>query len=295
MRLGRREFVRGAASVFLAGGAAWLLDAKRRVERAEPVMGTAARVTAFHDDGGMARTAVEATLAELRRLDLLMSPFREGGEVRRLNEQGVLEDASDETLDVLRAGKRHSELSGGAFDIAVGSDGGWRDVVINGSCVRLENGARVDVCGVGVGYSVDRAAGVLRDTGVEHGLVNVGGDVRAVGSRGFTPWRVAVRDPFSDGQVAVADLSDLALTTSGNYERRHIVDPETGAPPRGLASVTTVAERCVDADALATAAFVLGPERGSEMVEGAGDGYLFVAEDGDVLRTKHFSESRGRA
>ncbi|MBS1264079.1 MAG: hypothetical protein MAG715_01278 [Methanonatronarchaeales archaeon] len=196
---------------------------------------------------------------------------------------------------MLAAGKRHSELSGGGFDVIVGSSGGHRDVVIEDGGVRLENGARVDVCGIGVGYSVDRAVEVMTGAGVDHGLVNVGGDLMAVGSRGFAPWRVGVRDPFSKGHVAVADLSDVALTTSGNYETTHVVDPGTGAPPQGLASVTTVAERCVDADALSTAAFVLGPERGAELIEEAGGGYLFVADGGEVLRTDHFSEVRGRA
>ena len=110
------------------------------------------------------------------------------------------------------------------------------------------------------------------------------------GSRGDTPWQVAIRDPRRGGYLAVCGIGDCAIATSGDYEQfvvidgvrySHIVDPRTGRPARGIASVTVLTQRGIDADALATGLFVMGVEKGLALVEELKNtDALMVLEDG---------------
>lgn len=139
-------------------------------------------------------------------------------------------------------------------------------------------GQAIDLGAIAKGYGMDRAVELLKARGIVRGIVDLGGDVYALGSRADgTPWRVGIRHPRKDGQIlAVLRLSDAAVATSGDYERyfeyegvryTHIIDPRTGWPAAELASVTVVAPTGVWADALSTAVFVLGKERGLALLE----------------------------
>lgn len=129
--------------------------------------------------------------------------------------------------------------------------------------------AAVDLGGIAKGFAVDRAAEALRGFGVTDGLVSVGGDLVALGvDADGDPWRIGVRSPFdADGLAATLAVADAAVATSGDYLRffehggrryHHLLDPATGAPRRTtMRSLTVVADRCIDADASATALFGL--------------------------------------
>lgn len=281
-RLTRRRFVAAAAA--LAGGALLNFDAEREISR--EVMGSTGHVTALHPDPGAAGRAAEAAMDELHRLDRLLSPFREGSEVRRLNEERELEDPSREVVELLRRAKRFSEGTGGVFDLTPPSpstDSG--NVVVTDGGIELRRGAKVDIGGIGVGYGVDRAAEVLREQGVD-GLVSVGGEVAAAGGRGSQPWRVGVRDPREGrDRLAAVELEDAALATSGNYVEPHVLDPSTGEPAEGPLSVTVVAETSTAADALSTAAYVAGPRSGTELVEECGASCIVLTRGGEILRS----------
>lgn len=139
-------------------------------------------------------------------------------------------------------------------------------------------GQAVDLGAVAKGYGVDRAAELLRARGAVRGLVDLGGDIYALGTRvDGAPWRLGIRHPRKSGQLlGILHVSDAAVATSGDYERyfeyqgvrySHIVDPKTGWPANELVSVTIVAPSGVWADALATAVFVLGKEKGLALIE----------------------------
>lgn len=139
-------------------------------------------------------------------------------------------------------------------------------------------GQAVDLGAVAKGYGADRAAALLRQEGVLRALIDLGGDVYALGTRpDGTPWRLGIRHPRAQGKIfGILRVSDAAVATSGDYERyfeyegvrySHIVDPRTGWPAQELASVTVVAPSGVWADALSTAAFVLGVEKGMALLE----------------------------
>lgn len=139
-------------------------------------------------------------------------------------------------------------------------------------------GASLDLGGIAKGYGVDQAARVLREHGVFRGLVNVGGDLVALGDGpGGRPWRIGVRDPRNhEGTIETLDITDAAVATSGDYLRffehdgeryHHILDPKTGSPVRSrVRTVTVVAADAMTADASATVAFAMGVERAAEVL-----------------------------
>ena len=140
-------------------------------------------------------------------------------------------------------------------------------------------GMRIGLGAIAKGYAVDRAGQVLLKHKIQDFVVYGGGDILFSGKKGSKPWNVGIRDPRGRGRYfARFDiLRDSAVGTSGDYEKffikdgkryHHILDPRTGYPARGTVSATVVAKTAVLADALATAVFVLGVDRGMELVEG---------------------------
>jgi thiamine biosynthesis lipoprotein len=162
-------------------------------------------------------------------------------------------------------------------------------------------GMRISLGGIAKGYAVDRAVEVLRESGIQGGIVSAGGDLKAFGKReDGGPWKVGVRNPRDPSKnISVIPVSNLAVATSGDYERyrvvggrryHHIIDPRTGYPSRGCMSVTVVTEQALEADALATAVFVLGPERGRALLEKLPDVEgILVDGDGRIVASSGLS------
>lgn len=210
------------------------------------------------------------------------------------------------------------DASGGAFDPTVGPlTGLWRQArrtgrlprpeklataleAVGPQALRLEpghravslprTGTRLDLGGIGMGYAVDRALAVLRRRGIRAALVDASGDVAASGPPpGQAGWRVAVRGPQGEPAAGTLLLVDGAVTTSGDAYQAveidgvrysHIVDPRTGLGVPGSAAVTVTAPDCTTADALATAASVLGPRAGADLIgsfPGCGARFVWVS------------------
>ncbi len=139
-------------------------------------------------------------------------------------------------------------------------------------------GVKVHLGGIGKGYAVDRGAALLRSHGFENFLIQSGGDMYVGGQPDGRPWRLGIQDPRgpADTPFAVVELTNATFSTSGDYERffmkdgrryHHILDPDSGRPAMASRSVTIVTPRAVDADALSTAVFILGPEAGMALIE----------------------------
>ena len=138
-------------------------------------------------------------------------------------------------------------------------------------------GVRINLGGIAKGYVVERAAAMLRARGVEHALLNAGGDTRVIGDRRGQPWIVGIRHPrVADEVVTRLPLVDEAISTSGDYERffeengrryHHIINPATGRPTEGILTVTVIGPDGTLTDGLDTAIFVLGVEKGLELIE----------------------------
>jgi thiamine biosynthesis lipoprotein len=298
-RPSRREFVALGMGAFVVAATPGLLRRKRRlVRRTVPLMGTMAEIGVVHGDERYAQGAIDAAIAELRRVDRTMTRFSHDSDVGRANREAAHRPVpvTRATAEVIAAGLTWAAASDGAFDPAVGRvtelwDVGHRFAPPTASELQavarpglyrgLELGRQADIPvvvfhdaaigldlgGIAKGYGVDRAVIALREWGVRDALVNVGGDLYALGvSEDGDPWEVGVRDPADPARLAARfRISDRAVATSGDYQQyfdhggrryHHLMDPRTGSPREtAVRSVTVAADHCMTADAAGTAVF----------------------------------------
>lgn len=168
------------------------------------------------------------------------------------------------------------------------------DIRIEGQVLQSSNPAvQLDFGGIAKGYAIDRACALLEENGIGDAIVNAGGDLRTMGGHGERPWRIAVRNPSGGVIAALETQGEEAVFTSGNYERfrqnagrryPHILDPRTGWPVEGLASVTVIAENGAFADASATALIVAGPARWLAMARSLGLEEVLVVDDAGAVQ-----------
>ena len=268
-------------------------------------MGTSINVELFAANRTEADIAIEAVMAEMHRINATMSPHKVTSELSLIN-MGAAEmpmAVSPEMFALLSHAVEFSRLSEGAFDITYAGAGhlydyragiapddaalaaarplvGWRHLELEPATrsVRFARaGVRIDLGGFAKGHAVDNAIKILRHLGIEHAMVAAGGDSHVMGARGNRPWTVAVRDPRREGAVvAVLPLENVAISTSGDYERfferdgerfHHLIDPRTGKSPSGIRSVTVIADDGLTTEALSKTVFVLGVEEGLRFVE----------------------------
>jgi FAD:protein FMN transferase len=294
------------------------------LERDEVAMGTAIRVELWCEEAARGQSAIDEVMAEMHRIDRTMSPHKPDSELSRINRDAGREAVplSNEMFVLLVQALRFSQFSHGAFDITYASVGqlydyregvapdavalararaaiGWRHLELDARTrsVRFaREGMRIDLGGFAKGHAVDNAAAILMRHGIAHAHVAAGGDSRVIGDKRGRPWTIGVRDPRrADGMVALLPLVDTAISTSGDYERfferdgvrhHHIVDPTTGASPVSVRSVTVLAADGLTCEALSKTVFVLGVERGMELVESLqGVDAIVVDADGRL----HFS------
>lgn len=278
-------------------------------------MGTVVSVTVFAAAAETALAAIDVAYDEVRRIEELTTRYSSQSEVARLNARGGGR-ADPEVVFVLARALAAAEASGGAFDPTVGplvdlwdfgedmvlpdhgailealGRVGYRAVSVDtvASSVALPGGAAIDLDGIAKGHAVDSAIEALAAMGIESALVDAGGDIRLLG-RGprAGEWLVGIKHPRVEGLVGVLRLEGGSVATSGDYQRcgfvgddryHHILNPRTGYPVRGVVSATVTCERCIDADALATAVFVMGPRDGMAFIE-ATDGVEGVIVSGD--------------
>ncbi len=163
---------------------------------------------------------------------------------------------------------------------------------INNTVTLTDPLMKLDVGAIAKGYAVECAARVLQEKGVTGYVLNVGGNVRTVGSRGDgTPWSVGIENPESNDYFAYLDLNGQSVVTSGSYQRyyyvdgkpyHHIIHPDTLMPAEGFLSVSVVCNDSGLADALSTALFCLSQEEGSVLIESFDDAEaMWVTQDGN--------------
>jgi thiamine biosynthesis lipoprotein len=244
------------------------------IRRVEQIMGLPV-VVDVRDDGE-ADPAVDDLFDWLRWVDATFSTFKEDSEISRIN-RGELrrEDAHPDVREVLERCDRLREETNGYFDMRA-PDGG------------------IDPSGLVKGWAVDRAAAILDCAGLHNYAVSAGGDMRVLGRA--VPelvWRVGIQHPLDRQQVAaVVESTDLAIATSGAYARGdHVWNPHSGRAPSGILSVTIVGPELGTADAYATAAFAMGPERAPHWTARlAGYEAMTILADETVFKTGGFPD-----
>ncbi len=265
------------------------------------VMGTIARISVVADQGKADRV-LKLVFKEIERIEKRFSTYLTESEVSKLNSKGSL-SPSNEAIWVISESLKYSELTKGKFDITVYplikiwdinkqeipieqdikkalKNVGYKKIGIYDGSVSL-NGTSIDLGGVVKGYAVDRACGVLRENGITNALVDIGGDIYAMGKKDGTAWNIGIQHPRKENSlIGILELENRAVVTSGDYRRyfisggrryHHIIDPQKGYPAQGCQGVTVVASSTMKADALSTGIFVLGPEEGMELVNRLND------------------------
>jgi thiamine biosynthesis lipoprotein len=262
--------------------------------------------------------AAGIVFSEIQRVEDALSRYKPESEVSLLNKNSQVRAGSD-MFFVIGKAKEFWLASEGAFDITVApllelwgfSDRNYRfpadeqikktlalvgankiiflesDNVIKFSLPEM----KIDLGAIAAGYAVDCGVKALRQAGIKNCLINAGGEIYCLGTKFKKPWTVAVRHPRLEGRFSRSlRLSNQAVSTSGDYEnyfmnnkRRyaHILDPRTGYPAdSGVASATVIAPDCLTADALATAIFVLGKEKGLALVK------RFAGVEAEIIESK---------
>ncbi len=286
-------------------------------------MGTVVEITVAHSTEEQARAAIREAMREFQRIDDLMSSYKPESVVSRVNQAraSVKVPVGKEIYGILQDAVAMSSASGGAFDVTIwpvsqlwGFEQGGRIPMANILQDKLDlvgyqriefdrktssvgfsvDGMGIDLGAIAKGWAVDRAMDKLVANGIRNAIIDAGGDLRIIGARpGKKSWRIGVQHPRKPGALLVTfDLKDTAIVTSGDYERffiadgvryHHILDPATGQPARGCQSVTVLAPTAAEADACATAAFVLGPSKGLAFLRSRpGVQGVIVGADGEL-------------
>jgi FAD:protein FMN transferase len=219
---------------------------------------------------------VEAAFDWLREVDATFSTYSDDSDISRLDRgELTLAECRPEVDEVLTRCLALERATGGFFSVRATG--------------------RLDPSGLVKGWAVAGAAERLAAAGIEHCCINAGGDIVARGRPApDRPWRVGIRHPTElDQLAAVVAIEDLAVATSGEYERgAHIVDPHTGRPPTGLLSVTVVGPDLATADAYATAAFAMGADGPGWAATLTGYDAMCITSDQRVLSTPGFGRHR---
>ena len=263
--------------------------------------------------------ASNIVFGEIKRIEGLLSKYKEDSEIGKLNKLGKLK-LSPDTFYVLQKAKEFWQFSDGVFDITVGplmdlwgftekkysvpEEERIKNVLelvgtdkiifnIDDNVVEFKLlGMKIDLGAIAKGYAVDCAVKKLKENHIKSCLINAGGDIYCLGDKFGRPWNVAVQGPRNKGFWDYLKLKDKAVATSGDYEQyfiqrkkryAHIFNPKTGYPAdSGVVSVTVIAPDGLTADALATSIFILGKDKGSNLAKRFKDVRVEIIEEKDV-------------
>lgn len=281
-------------------------------EQEQAIMGTSVRVELWSENSHQAHAAIAAVMAEMHHVDALMSPLKKDSELALINREATKEPVilSKELFQLIQQAQAVSNLTHGVFDISFASVGYLYDYrkgihpsateirqhlpAIDYRAIKLDSktrslffslpGMRIDLGGIAKGYAVDQAIHLLQQRGIRHALVSAGGDSHLLGDRRGRPWIIGIRNPRDTARTleeearsspVVLPLSDIAISTSGDYERyfirkgvryHHIINTKTGRSARASESATVIGPNTTMTDALSTSVFILGPSKGIALI-----------------------------
>ena len=293
------------------------------------LMGNQFELSVVSDDEDWANLRINDGINEIKRIEKLLTTYNESSETNLINRNagiGAVE-VSKETFNLIERSIRISNITQGAFDITYGSidKSLWNfdtkmkslpDKETAGEMVRLinyrniildkerttiflkEKGMRIGFGGIGKGYAAEMAKNVMKNAGVESGIVNASGDLTAWGLQpGGEQWTIGIADPNFSGQVfSFMKITGLAIATSGNYEKfimidgkkySHTINPRTGLPVTGIKSVTVITKNAEIADAMATPVTIMGVKAGLNMINQIKDIEVIIIDDNDKIYTSN--------
>ena len=324
----RRTFLSGALGLSVAGGGALWMQLKQdstlqSYTLAGIAFGTTISIQVLHHNARYAHSALDAAMAAVKQVDLLMSLHRADSQLSQLNRQGRLDNPDAQFVQVLQSAQKLARLTDGAFDVTVqplweaaseaaaqADDSNkalalvdWRKLSVSNERILLsQTGMAVTVNGLAQGYGVDQALQALQQHGVQHALLDTG-EFGTLGQRADgSAWTLGIRDPrHAEKLVQALPLDGRRMATSGDYEtrfshdfsRHHIFDPRSGNSPTELASVTVLAPTGMLADGLSTAFMVMGVEKSLALAAQLNQvDVLCIDKQGKQTRSKNFPAVR---
>ncbi len=295
--------------------------------KSKSLMDTFVTITVVSYSSDKADSAIESAFSAMEMFGNLIDFFSDKSEVSLINKNAGIREVkvSPETLDSIEKAIYVADKSGGSFDPTIGpvikiwdfykkvKPSGieikkklplvnYKDVIIDRdkSTVFLrKKGMLLDIGGIAKGYAADLAVMDLKQNGIRSGIVAAAGDIRTFGIKpNGKQWRIGIRNPRQKNRsneiIAKINLSDKAISTSGDYERyfmingqrfHHLLDPKTGYPANLCRSVTIITDKGALSDAFSTAVFILGPEKGLKLVQEMLIDAIIIDDNGKIYIT----------
>ncbi|MFL0194532.1 FAD:protein FMN transferase [Clostridium sp. WILCCON 0269] len=302
------------------------------ISKTEYMLGTICTITVYDKK---TNTVIDKAFNRIKEIENKMSVNKLGTELDAVADSAGKNfvKVSDDTFYVLQKGKYYSQKSSGSFDITIGplvklwgigtdhaklpsqqeidekkSLVNYKDLILdeqNKKVMLAKPGMSLDLGGIAKGYSADEAARILKENGVKHAIVNLGGNVVVINNNvNGRPWKIGIQNPFeTTGEVmGTVEVTNKTIVTSGIYERyfekngkkyHHILNPFTGYPmDNNLASVTLVTNVSIDADAMTKNIFYLGVDKGIKYVKTIqGLDAIFITKNKEVYITEGLKDN----
>ena len=297
--------------------------------QAMKLMGNRFEISVVAADEAWANDMIALAVNEIKRIEAQLTTFRDDSETNLINANAGIEPVavSDEIFRIIERSLRISSLTQGAFDISYGSIDkrlwnfdtnmdalpdpdtakkmvrlvNYKNILLDKEkqTVFLKNeGMRIGFGGIGKGYAAEKAKELLKKNGVISGIVNASGDLAAWGYQpGGKPWTVGIVHPdFKEFPFSYMNISDMAIATSGNYEKyisiggkkySHTIHPRTGLPVTGIKSVSVISTNAEICDALTTPVMVMGIKHGLSLVNQMNDVACVIIDDDNKIYTSH--------
>ena len=299
-------------------------DEIKEVKRTQILLGTVVDIQVRDADERKTDDAITKAFAEIKRIDDLFTTYNEDSPVWQFNHSNDSIIAVDEEIyKLMILCDSLWKISGGSFDVAIESlvqawgfdskspevpdseqievalkESGWNKIkLLDENKVYRREKIKLNFGAIAKGYAVDKAIEALKNLGIESALVNAGGEIKAIGN----DWVIGVQHPREVNEIIRRiKLNGMSAATSGDYENyfekdgvryHHILDPNTGYPSKELQSVTVIHKDNVFADGLATAVFVMGKEKGTNLIESLNDTEaMIIDERGQIYYSSGFKK-----
>ena len=289
------------------------------------LMGNSFEITVVAKDEYWAEECINDAVNEIKRIEKLLTTFDDDSQTNRINRMAGIEavKVDSEVFELIQRSIRISDITQGAFDISYGSIDkslwnfdktmtslpdretassmvhlvNYKNILLNHkecSVMLKEKGMRIGFGGIGKGYAAEMAKNLLKMKGVQSGVVNASGDLTAWGLQANNkPWTIGIVNPDNANHVfSYLSISDMAVATSGNYEKyvvidgkkySHTINPKTGLPVTGIKSVTIITPNAEIADAMATPVTIMGVKAGLHLINQMKNIECIIIDDNDKI------------
>lgn len=274
------------------------------------MLGTQLQISVWTDNKQTGSRAIEKSFERIAEIEKRLSVNIDQSDISLINKNAGVDsvDVHEDTAFVINKSLEYAKLSKGAFDPTIGKlvklwgigsenekiplkseieealsfvDYNLLRSIDKNRFVLDKKGASIDLGGIAKGYAADEVYSILKNSGIKHAIINLGGNILTLGKKtDETNWRVGIQNPYepTGTHMGIVEVVDQTVVTSGNYERffikdniryHHIIDTKTGYPAdKGIISATIITNKSIDADALSTSVYTLGVEEGIKLIEG---------------------------